>query len=77
MAEIPPTSTLPIANLVLQRAPFAHHSTDQTSQDHLNGVEKEWNDMVDANIEMLGEGTVELVNLASVFILLIHPLAAV
>jgi mediator of RNA polymerase II transcription subunit 22 len=73
MAEIHQTdvsrpSALPTANLVLQRAPSAHHPTDQTSLDYLNGVEKEWNDRVDADIEVLVEGMVELVNLASVCI---------
>ncbi|RXW16326.1 hypothetical protein EST38_g9518 [Candolleomyces aberdarensis] len=71
MAEIPQTdvsrpSALPIANLVLQRAPSAHHPTDQSSLDYLNGVEREWNDRVDADIEVLVEGMVELVNLASI-----------
>lgn len=55
-------SALPTANLA--RAVSQH--TDQNSAEFLDGVEEEWNKKVDAEVEVLVDGMVDLVNLASI-----------
>lgn len=60
-------SALPSARLrpsASQTAAFV----DQTSAEYLDGVEEEWNKRVDAEVEVLVEGMVDLVGLASVSI---------
>ncbi|KAJ3503380.1 hypothetical protein NMY22_g18268 [Coprinellus aureogranulatus] len=55
-------SALPTANLT--RAVSQHN--DQNSAEYLDSVEEEWNKKVDAEVEVLVDGMVDLVNLASI-----------
>ncbi|KAJ3548219.1 hypothetical protein NMY22_g1342 [Coprinellus aureogranulatus] len=55
-------SALPTANLA--RAVSQHN--DQNSAEYLDSVEEEWNKKVDAEVEVLVDGMVDLVNLASI-----------
>jgi hypothetical protein len=70
MAEQPPQtdvsrpSALPTANL--RRSAAAQSFVDQNSAEYLDSIEEEWNKKVDVEIEMLVDGMVDIVNLASV-----------
>lgn len=62
-------SALPTANLRGDN----HHSSqknrvilDQTSSEYLDNIEETWNKKVDSEVEVLVDGMVDLVNLASV-----------
>src|ERR1700722_4709583 len=57
-------SALPTANL--QRGISSQSIADQNSAEYLDEVEEEWNKKVDAEVETLVEGMVDLVGLASV-----------
>jgi mediator of RNA polymerase II transcription subunit 22 len=70
MAEVPQTdvsrpSALPTANL-LQRVGSSQTLVDQNSTEYLDAIEEEWNKKVDAEVETLVDGMVDLVSLASV-----------
>ena len=58
-------SALPTANL-LQRAHSTNPLIDQPSNVYLDNVEEEWNKKIDADVEVLVDGMVDLVNLASI-----------
>jgi len=69
MAEIPQSdvsrpSALPTANL--QRNTGSQSFVDQNSSEYLDAIEEEWNKKVDAEVEILVDGMVDLVSLASV-----------
>ncbi|KAL0579289.1 hypothetical protein V5O48_002687 [Marasmius crinis-equi] len=69
MSEIPQTdvsrpSALPTATLLLRGIPAAQ--VDQNSSEYLDGIEEEWNKKVDAEVETLVDGMVDLVGLASI-----------
>ena len=69
MAEIPQSdvsrpSALPTANL--QRNTGSQSLVDQNSSEYLDAIEEEWNKKVDAEVEILVDGMVDLVSLASV-----------
>ncbi|KAG7089352.1 hypothetical protein E1B28_011042 [Marasmius oreades] len=69
MSEIPQTdvsrpSALPTATLT-QRG-IAPAQVDQNSSDYLDAIEEEWNKRVDAEVETLVDGMVDLVGLASI-----------
>ena len=73
MSGIPQTdvsrpSALPTANLLLHRAASQQQQSfiEQSSDEYLDSVEEEWNRKVDSEVEVLVEGMVDLVNLASV-----------
>jgi len=72
MAEIPQTdvsrpSALPTANLLHHRTVSARDGGgEQKSDDFLEKVEEEWNLKVDAEVETLVDGMVDIVNLASI-----------
>ncbi|KAK1222884.1 hypothetical protein PQX77_014306 [Marasmius sp. AFHP31] len=68
MSEIPQTdvsrpSALPTATLLQRGIPLAQ--VDQNSSEYLDGIEEEWNKRVDAEVETLVDGMVDLVGLAS------------
>lgn len=70
MAEPPQTdvsrpSALPTAKLLRRPAPN-QALVDQNSEEYLNAIEEEWNKKVDAEIEILVDGMVDIVSLASV-----------
>lgn len=70
MTEPPQTdvsrpSALPTAKLLRRPAPN-QALVDQNSEDYLNAIEEEWNKKLDAEIEILVDGMVEIVSLASV-----------
>ena len=74
MTDVPHTdvsrpSALPTANL-LHRG-VAQSVVDQNSAEYLDGIEEEWNKKVDMEIEMLVDGMVDLVSLASVRLFLL------
>ena len=74
MAEIPQTdvskrSALPTANLG-QRS--TQHTVDESSAEYLDNIEEEWNEKLDAEIQTLADGMVDIVTLASVRILYQH-----
>ena len=67
MSDLPPSdvsrpSALPTANLL--RA-AVHPLVDQNSAEFLDGIEEEWNKKVDAEVDTLVDGMVDLVSLAS------------
>ena len=75
MTDVPHTdvsrpSALPTANL-LHRGIVAQSVVDQNSAEYLDGIEEEWNKKVDMEIEMLVDGMVDLVSLASVRLFLL------
>ncbi|KIM58352.1 hypothetical protein SCLCIDRAFT_10256 [Scleroderma citrinum Foug A] len=70
MTEPPQTdvsrpSALPTAKLFRRPAPN-QALVDQNSEDYLNAIEEEWNKKLDAEIEILVDGMVEIVSLASI-----------
>lgn len=70
MVEPPQTdvsrpSALPTAKL-LQRSAFNQALVDQNSDDYLDAIEEEWNKKLDAEVEVLVDGMVDIVSLASV-----------
>lgn len=70
MAEPPQTdvsrpSALPTAKL-LQRPTFNQALVDQNSDEYLDAIEEEWNKKLDAEAEVLVDGMVDIVSLASV-----------
>jgi len=70
MAEPPQTdvsrpSALPTAKL-LQRPTFNQALVDQNSDEYLDAIEEEWNKKLDAEVEVLVDGMVDIVSLASV-----------
>lgn len=70
MSEIPQTdvsrpSALPSAKLS-QRGTAAQALLEQNSAEYLDSIEEEWNKRVDAEVETLVDGMVDLVSLASV-----------
>ncbi|KAG2123948.1 surfeit locus protein 5 subunit 22 of mediator complex-domain-containing protein [Suillus cothurnatus] len=70
MAEPPQTdvsrpSALPTAKL-LQRPTFNQALVDQNSDDYLDTIEEEWNKKLDAEVEVLVDGMVDIVSLASI-----------
>jgi len=70
MAEVPQSdvsrpSALPTANL-LQRNTGSQSFVDQNSSEYLDAIEEEWNKKVDMEVEILVDGMVDLVSLASV-----------
>jgi hypothetical protein len=78
MAEPPQTdvsrpSALPTAKL-LQRPTFNQALVDQNSDDYLDTIEEEWNKKLDAEVEVLVDGMVDIVSLASVGV--IHTLSS-
>lgn len=73
MAELTHTdvsrpSALPTANLLARPRAEAHNQAiaEQRSDEYLDGVEEEWNKKVDAEVDTLVDGMVDLVGLASV-----------
>lgn len=67
MADLPSSdvsrpSALPTANLLRTAA---HSLVDQNSAEFLDGIEEEWNKKVDAEVDILVDGMVDLVSLAS------------
>ncbi|KAJ8072894.1 hypothetical protein AAF712_005068 [Marasmius tenuissimus] len=69
MSEIPQTdvsrpSALPTATLLQRGIPAAQ--VEQDSSAYLDGIEEEWNKRVDAEVETLVDGMVDLVGLASI-----------
>ncbi|TFK27766.1 hypothetical protein FA15DRAFT_585580 [Coprinopsis marcescibilis] len=73
MSEIPQTdvsrpSALPTANLLLHRAASQQQQNliEQSSDQYLDYIEEEWNKKVDSEVEVLVDGMVDLVNLASI-----------
>jgi mediator of RNA polymerase II transcription subunit 22 len=70
MSEVPQTdvsrpSALPTANF-LQRGIGSQSIVDQNSAEYLDAIEEEWNKKVDMEVEILVDGMVDLVSLASV-----------
>ncbi|KAF8959483.1 hypothetical protein BDZ97DRAFT_1388450 [Flammula alnicola] len=70
MSEVPQTdvsrpSALPTANL-LQRGTGSQSLVDQNSAEYLDAIEEEWNKKVDMEVEILVDGMVDLVSLASI-----------
>jgi len=70
MSEVPQTdvsrpSALPTANF-LQRNQGSQSIVDQNSAEYLDAIEEEWNKKVDAEVDILVDGMVDLVSLASV-----------
>lgn len=75
MAEPPQTdvsrpSALPTAKLRQRSAPN-QALVDQNSEEYLNAIEEEWNKKLDAEVEILVDGMVDIVSLASVGLLLL------
>lgn len=75
MSEPPQTdvsrpSALPTATLHQRSA--ANALVDQNSDEYLDNIEEEWNKKLDAEVEVLVDGMVDIVSLASVCS--IHPL---
>lgn len=70
MAEPPQTdvsrpSALPTAKL-LHRPALDQALVDQNSEEYLNAIEEEWNKRLDAEVEILVDGMVDIVSLASI-----------
>ncbi|KAF9471518.1 hypothetical protein BDN70DRAFT_567154 [Pholiota conissans] len=70
MSEVPQTdvsrpSALPTANF-LQRGGASQSIVDQNSTEYLDTIEEEWNKKVDTEVEILVDGMVDLVSLASI-----------
>jgi len=70
MAEPPQTdvsrpSALPTAKL-LQRPAFSQALVDQNSDEYLDANEEDWNKKLDAEVEVLVDGMVDIVSLASI-----------
>lgn len=70
MAEPPQTdvsrpSALPTAKL-LHRPALDQALVDQNSEEYLDAIEEEWNKKLDAEVEVLVDGMVDIVNLASI-----------
>ncbi|KAF8169762.1 hypothetical protein BJ912DRAFT_1066991 [Pholiota molesta] len=70
MSEVPQTdvsrpSALPTANF-LQRGIGSQSIVDQNSAEYLDAIEEEWNKKVDMEVEILVDGMVDLVSLASI-----------
>ncbi|KAJ3506331.1 hypothetical protein NLJ89_g6928 [Agrocybe chaxingu] len=70
MTDVPQTdvsrpSALPTAN-VLQRSTGSQSIVDQNSAEYLDTIEEEWNKKVDAEVDILVDGMVDLVSLASI-----------
>jgi len=70
MTDVPQTdvsrpSALPTANF-LHRGTGPQSIVDQNSAEYLDGIEEEWNKKVDTEVEMLVDGMVDLVSLASI-----------
>ena len=62
-SDVSRPSALPTANLL--RTPV-HPLVDQNSAEFLDSIEEEWNKKVDAEVDILVDGMVDLVSLASV-----------
>ncbi|KAJ7592906.1 hypothetical protein C8J56DRAFT_780203 [Mycena floridula] len=58
-------SALPTGKL-FQRGNATRAAVDQNSAEYLDGIEEEWNKKVDLEIDVLVEGMVDLVSLASI-----------
>lgn len=68
MSEVPQTdvsrrAALPTASLLSRSS---QPTVDQNSAEYLDSIEEEWNKKVDAEIETLVDGMVDIVSLASV-----------
>ncbi|KAI0343091.1 hypothetical protein BDW22DRAFT_1356663 [Trametopsis cervina] len=68
MAEVPQTdvsrpSALPTASLLSRSS---QPTVDQNSDEYLDAIEEEWNKKVDAEVETLVDGMVDLVSIASI-----------
>ncbi|THH14107.1 hypothetical protein EW146_g6179 [Bondarzewia mesenterica] len=63
--DVPRLSALPTANLRTRTGP-SQSFVDQNSDEYLDNIEEEWNKKVDAEIETLADGMVDLVNLATI-----------
>jgi mediator of RNA polymerase II transcription subunit 22 len=59
-------SALPTANLLRRNDPTTAAIGEQSSDKYLDSVEEEWNTRVDAEVDTLVDGMVDLVGLASV-----------
>jgi mediator of RNA polymerase II transcription subunit 22 len=59
-------SALPTANLRGDSTNKNRAILDQTSNEYLDNIEETWNKKVDQEVEVLVDGMVDLVNLASV-----------
>ena len=62
-------AALPTANLQLRQTTSQHpalQNPELSSAEYLDAVEEEWNKKVDAEVETLVDGMVDLVNLASI-----------
>lgn len=71
MAEPPQTdvsrpSALPTANLLQRHSTTQSLLVDQNSAEYLDAIEEDWNKKVDMEVEILVDGMVDLVSLASV-----------
>ncbi len=71
MSEVPQTdvsrpSALPTANFLQRSGTGSQVLIDQNSAEYLDTIEEEWNKKVDTEVEILVDGMVDLVSLASV-----------
>ncbi|KAF8896112.1 hypothetical protein BD779DRAFT_1494039 [Infundibulicybe gibba] len=71
MSEIPQSdvsrpAALPTANFLQRNTSSLQTIVDQNSSDYLDNVEEEWNKKVDTEVEVLVDGMVDLVSLASI-----------
>jgi len=66
LTDVSRPSALPVAHLSNKRDPHAQSLIEQDSKTYLDNIEEEWNRRVDAEIETLVDGMVDLVGLASV-----------
>lgn len=71
MSEAPQTdvsrpSALPTANFLQRSGTGSQVLLDQNSAEYLDTIEEEWNKKVDMEVEILVDGMVDLVSLASV-----------
>jgi len=69
MAEPPQTdvsrpSALPSTAKLLQHPTFNQAFVDQNSDEYLDVIEEEWNKKLDAEVEVLVNGTVDIIRLA-------------
>ena len=70
LTDVSRPSALPVAHLSNKRDPHAQSLIEQDSKTYLDNIEEEWNKRVDAEIETLVDGMVDLVGLASVCLFL-------
>ncbi|KJA26233.1 hypothetical protein HYPSUDRAFT_111001, partial [Hypholoma sublateritium FD-334 SS-4] len=71
MSEAPQTdvsrpSALPTANFLQRSGTGSQVLLDQNSAEYLDTIEEEWNKKVDMEVEILVDGMVDLVSLASI-----------